>query len=979
MVFRGLTLYIWTLLLFAKICRAQNADPIFKSLQLADGLSNNKVNCILQDQRGFLWFGTEDGLNRYDGKYFEVFKNEANDPTGISGKKITDLYEDKTGILWIGAADGGLTKYDFHLPASRQFRQFNHVANDPNSLPENGINKITEDRSGNLWMAVGNYVVRFNKASEKFDLPLKKMSQTISAFWMDDHDTLWIGRVEGGFLKVNTRTLQFVEEMDGRVWHCALKSIFRQTDVVPGIPSNEIVSCAVDHQMQVWMAGKNTGVMVYNRQTGKWSNYRNTLVKGSLASDHVNVVYVDRQGIVWIGTSNGLSILNPLFYPFVQHFLPKTGKDISVYDFYKDARRKLWIGTSDGIYTQSEESRGYEHRKIVYMGHELAVYKFFFDTDGTVYLGTDHSLFKYDANTNRVSSLPGVTAEKAMNSLIDSKIISIAKDTIGGHPVILVASSRHCFAYYDLVKKRCLPAMDRGNGEIRKLYKDRNGNLWLATSKQGLGRLSQQDTAQISYKRYDPGNCSSISSDDVYDIQENSKGDLWVSTYGGGLNYYDKASGTFSRIAESADLTEGLQSDLAGNVWMICNGHLHKYEPGSRIYSCYDLPDLRLSGGIRGYIYKDRQGIMYAGGENYYVTFDPWKTARIEGEPNVFLTDFRIFDSSHSELLEKRSIELDHSQNYFSFEYSAPDYSGDNIQYAYMLEGSDKDWVTAGKRNYVSYSNLPAGDYLFKVRASNWTGNNFTKFTSVAIHIRPPFWVRWWFYASVLAALISLCYLFYRLKINELLKRQAIRNGIAQDLHDQIGSTLGSISVYAGVARLYQQQEKNDKLKNVLHTIEETATETIGEMADLVWAVNPVNDNLGSIIQRIETFARPLCAAKGIALRINADPKLRTITPPMLIRKNLFMMMKELINNAIRHADCRNITLDVIMNRNMLELSISDDGIGFDAALVDAGRSASLSGNGLPNIRRRAKELNAEVEIQSERYNGASIKIKLLI
>ena len=972
--------------------KAQNAEPVFRHLQLGDGLSNNIVNCILQDERGFLWFGTEDGLNRYDGKFFEVFANETHDSTGISGNRITALYEDKSRILWIGAADGGLTKYDFRLPASRQFRQFNHSATDPNSLPENGINKITEDGWGNLWIATAGYVVRFNKRREKFDLPLKKTSPATSALWMDDNDTLWIGRADGGFIKINTHTLKCAPEKPFQtpitaifkdsghdLWYSASKSVFRQTDPISGIPLDQIVSFAEDRQMQIWMAEKNSGVTVYNRLTHRSANYRNTFLQGSLASDHVNVAYVDRQGIVWIGTNNGVSFMNPIFNPFVQHFLPKTGKAITIYDFYKDARQKLWIATSDGIYTQSPESQDFEHKKIIYKGQELSVFKFFIDADSTVYLGTDHSLFTYDAKNNRIALLRDTAADPATKRFINSKIVSIAKDTINNHPVLLVAASGDYFTYYDLVEKKWISTINSGNTEIRKLYKDHRGILWLATNRQGLGHRNQKNITPVDYQRYDRRNDSSISSNDVYDIQEDAKGNFWVSTYGGGLNYYDKPNGKFFHITESTDLTEGLQSDRSGNVWMICNGHLHKYEPASGTYSCYDLPPLRFSDGIRGYIYKDRQGVMYAGGENYYLTFDPENIAPIKSEPNVYLTDFKIFDSSHGELLEKRSIELDHSQNYFSIEYSAPDFSGDNIQYAYMLEGLDKDWVAAGKRNLVSYSNLPAGNYLFKVRASNWMGNPFHKFTSVAIRVRPPYWATWWFYTSVGILLFGFCYLFYRLKINELLQRQAIRNAIAQDLHDQIGSTLGSISVYAGVAKRYQQQDKNAMLTDVLHTIEETATETISEMGDLVWAVNPSNDNLGSIIQRIESFAKPLCAAKNIALHVNADPKLLTIAPPMLTRKNVFLMLKEGVNNAIRHAECKNITLDILLHRNLLELNISDDGIGFDIAVVQAGRSASLSGNGLPNIKRRANELKADIVMDSDRQNGTTINIKLPI
>jgi signal transduction histidine kinase len=450
-----------------------------------------------------------------------------------------------------------------------------------------------------------------------------------------------------------------------------------------------------------------------------------------------------------------------------------------------------------------------------------------------------------------------------------------------------------------------------------------------------------------------------------------------VSTYGGGLNYYDRSSGKLSHITGSTGLTEGLQLDLAGNVWMICNGHLHKYEPASGAYSCYDLPDLQVSEGIRGYLYKDDQNTMYAGGKNYYISFNPADVAGITSELNVYLTDFKIFNNSHNELLVKKEIELDNAQNYFSLEYSAPEFSGDNIDYNYKLEGVDKDWVDAGKRNFVSYSNLPAGKYLFKVRATTWKSNHITKFTSVAISVRPPFWETWWFYAIALVVVCSACSIFNRLRLKELLHRQSIRNGIAQDLHDQIGSTLGSISIYAGVAKVYQQQGKPDKLENVLQAIDRTATETIIEMADLIWAVNPQNDSLGSIIERIRAFAEPLCAAKNIVLHINADPKLLSVAPPMLIRKNVFLILKELMCNAIKHAECKYITLDILLIQNVLVLNMADDGIGFDTVLTSAGQSASLSGNGLPNIRRRARELNAEIVLHSAPYKGTEVKIKL--
>jgi ligand-binding sensor domain-containing protein len=988
--------------------------PYFNILRTENGLSHNKVNCILQDKRGFIWFGTEDGLNRYDGKYFTVYRRTPGDTTCISGNIISDLLEDETGIIWIATEDGGLSAYDYRLPPAKQFRQYRYTDGNEKGIPENHINAIADDHNGYLWIGTGSYRTRrFNKKTGEFSHPVKTGTSSILALSMDARDSIWVGRAGGGLLKINTRTLGYTadkryDDLYARLPHVAVSALFmdHKQDMwygawdkmlyhydyvkkkeqafgyIPGknsFPNDEINAFAEDKDHRLWMGGRDSGLIVYDQDQQRFYHYKHhPFVAGSIANDHVNDVYIDRAGIVWVGTNNGISFHNPLYSSFKQTFLPETGSDVTIYDFYKDPAGRLWLGTNNGIFIKPPGKGAFEHRKLSYKGQPLSVTKFFADSDGTFYLGTDYTLFVYDTLTRSLSTLPNTENDPVMKKVIASRIVSIVKDTMGTHPVLIVSPYGHYLSYYDFTDKIWVTRSDTSrsilkrfnlkDNQVRKMYKANNGNIWLATAKHGLGDWPQKDGMQIRYLK-------NMSNDDVFDIHEGQQGHVWISTYGGGLNYLNAYTQRIQHIPESSNLTEGLQTDNNGNVWMVCNGHIHKYDPGVSTYSCYDLPSLQHNGGVKGYMYKDTDGTMYVGGTNYYLSFHPKDIAGINTEPAVYLTDFKIFNDSHSDLLQKQEVELDYTKNYFSIEYAAPEFSGDNIQYSYMLTGVDKTWNNVGKRNFAYYSNLKGGEYTFMVKASNWKGVFGDRVTALHITIIPPFWTRWWFYLLCTALIAITVYLIYRYRINELLKRQAIRNGIAQDLHDSVGSTLSGISVYSEVAKIYNEQQKSEQLKELLTTIGTTANEMISEMSDIVWAINPKNDHVGSIVKRMESYAKPLCSAKKIDFIFDCDQKIGTLNLAMHQRKNFYLIFKEAVNNALKHAACSVIKVNVKYHRNILELNIQDDGIGFDHQAVQDPSVRTLSGNGLNNIRHRANEMKADLGIESGPYKGTYLKL----
>lgn len=1012
---------IVTLILTITCTQAFTQTPYlyFSQITPDNGLSHNKVNCILQDRRGFIWLGTEDGLNRYDGQHFTVFRNQFADTSTISGNIITDLLEDEDGVLWITTSDGGLSRYDYRLPAKKQFKQFKHIQNDTTTIPVNIINKVVEDKYGYLWLATsGAYVLRFNRKTERFETPVRKGTRSVASLCIDEKGILWVGKIGGSFLKINTATLQY--EMDDRyndlyakLPHATITALYRDTadniwfgswdnvlycynaktkkeevykknGTAFSFPNDEVTSFAADNAGRIWMAGRYYGLTIYDKAQQKFFNYRyNPALDGSVADDQANCVYIDRTGMVWLGTNKGVSIYNPLHQPFVQTFLPKQNKDVTIYDFYKNNDDKLWIATSEGIFIKEDSSNDFELRKIFYKGKPLSVTCFFHDTDNAFYLGTNYSLFKYDVVKNKVSLLPNTESDTVMRRVIDSRIVSIMRDTIEKHPVLLVSPYGHYITYYDLIEqkwvnrtdsvKKIVTRFNLKDNLIRKFYRAGNGHIWLAEAKYGLGDWQQQQPPRVNHLCNNPISNESISNDNVYDILEDPAGNLWVSTYGGGLNYYNITLKKFTHIAESANLLEGIQTDSKNNVWMISNGHLHRYNPKTKSYNTFNLPDLEKKGGIHGYIFKDNKNNFYVAGLNYFIEFDPLEVKETTQQPKVYFTDFKIFNESYNDLLGKKNIELRYFQNFFSIEFSAPSFIGRPVQYSYMLEGLDKNWTDASSRNFVNYSNLPAGNYIFKVRTNNAKGNFSNTIASINISIIPPFWERWWFYILCATVISSTIYLFYRYRINALLKQQAIRNKIAQDLHDNMGSTLSSVSVYSQVAKIYSRQNKNDQLQQILEKIGETLGEMISEMSDMVWAITPKNDDINTIIQRMESYAKPLLQAKNISFNFNYDPSILSLHMQMDKRKNFFLIFKEAINNAVKYSNCKTIDVCVHLEHHKIELKVMDDGYGFDVNKILSDTPKSLSGNGLKNMQTRAKEMNAIFTVQSIPGNGTTI------
>ena len=1012
-------LITFLLILSCTFCFAQPSTLYFRNLNTGNGLSQNKINCIIQDKRGFTWIGTDDGLNRYDGHRFQVFRHDPSNSATLSGNMITDLLEDKNEILWIATADGGLSRYDYRLPPDKQFQQFKHSPSDSTSIPVNIINALLEDASGDLWLATsGNGVLRFNKEKKTFSEPIRRKSRTCLDLAIDHKGIIWAGKQGGGLTKIDPATMKYEEDeryfdVYAKLPHMTVSSlfrdsknnmwmgswdkvvyrvdpatqredVFRKTEDPFSFPEDDPLSFAEDKNEHIWIGGKYNGLYFYHPATGKFFNYRHDPSKeGSLAGNQVNCIFIDGSGIVWLGTNGGISIYDPVQQKFAQTFLPIIDNNRqTIYDFHTDENNNVLIGTSEGLYVRNATDRSLRHFPLTYKNEKLAVTKFFRNRDGVLYIGTQVSVFRLNKDFS-VAPLPNTDKDVVMNHIIESRVVSMTADTIDGHPVLLVSPYGHYLAYYDFVLQQWVSRQDSirqiikkfniRDNLIREFFKTSNGNIWMATTKSGLGEWARHSSPVVRYYNNIPGNDSSISNNHIFDIREDKKGNLWVSTYGGGLHYFNVDTKQFQHITASHNLAEGMQVDDSGNVWMIANGNLDRYDPYHKSYSTFELPDLEKSGGVRGYICGDANGKMYIAGSGYFIVFDPTQVRDLRTTPPVHFTDFKIFNDSYSHLLFEKEINLKYNENFFTVEYAAPGYhAGYPVQYSHQLVGVDHNWVDDGSKSAVNYTNLDAGEYMFKIRATIKPGVWENEISSVLIRIKPPWWRTWWFFSMAAVFIALVIYFMYRYRINELLKRQAIRNKIAQDLHDNVGSTLSSISVYSQVAKIYQQQQKLEPLQDTLEKISATSSEMISEMNDIVWAINPRNDNMETILQRMESFARPLLASQEVKFHFSYVPGIQHQHLEMAKRKNFYLIFKEAINNALKYSGCKNLWVDISLHHHQLELLVKDDGKGFDVKKIRS--MNTLSGNGVRNMEMRAKEMKGNWSIVSS-DSGTIVKL----
>lgn len=787
-------------------CQAQSVEEhyYFKNLSIRNGLSQNTVNAILQDRKGFMWLGTKDGLNRYDGLSFRKFKHDAANPRSIGNSFITSLYEDFNGNIWVGT-DAGVYIY---YPEKEAFEEFDCQSLEKTRI-ERSVSMIAGDKQGRVWIAVEAQGMFCYDARQKLlrNYPLSEISSNIKCFTFDSGGTLWLGFYGDGlyYSKDNLATVHPYgspedgkREFEGGVitkivqgnYNClyigSVKEGVSELNLTSGQVRNLL---AIDESgesifcrdllpysdNELWI-GTESGIYIYNLRTAQFIHLRASLYDSySLSDNAIYALYKDREEGLWIGSYFGGVDYYPRQYTYFAKYYPKNianslhGKRVR--EFCRADDGTLWIGTEDGglnhFNPKTKEFHFFEPSAGFTNIHGLCM-------DGShLWVGTfSKGLRVIDTRTGVI--LRTYTEGHTSHSLNDNSIFSICRTSAGE----IYLGTLFGLLRYNRTQDNFDRIPELNGKFVYDIKEDSYGNLWLATYANGAYCY---DVSARRWKNYvfDAEDEKSLPYDKVLSVFEDSYRQIWLTTQGGGFCLFHPDTETFTRYG----LKDGLPNDVVYQIvedddrflWLTTNNGLVRFDPKTmemKVFSTANgLPTNQFNYRSG---FKDEAGNIYLGSINGFVAFDPRTFAENRQVPAVAITDFLLFNKEvsvgetdsplKSSITFSDKVVLTADQNSFSFRIAALSYQAPRMnKLMYKLEGFDEGWLTIGESPLVTYSNLGYGDYVFKVKASNSDGVWNEQETSLHLSILPPFYLSGWAYCFyVLFSMGCLvCAIFY--------------------------------------------------------------------------------------------------------------------------------------------------------------------------------------------------------------------------
>ncbi len=1039
-----------------------------------EGLSSSNVFGMAQDDQGFLWFATTDGLCRYDGYSFRIYRFEHGNPNSLGSNSMITICPGQGGVLWLASTGAGVDRFN---PATETFTHYSHALDNPNTLNGNNISQygLYEDRQGALWVGTNDKgLYRLNPASGNFthygNDPLDDnslSSDRIESIYQDSSGMMWIGTWDAGLTRLNpvsgqiTRYLPdpvdpyalpdavvhgMYEDRTGTFWvatHMGFGTLDRQTGhftpyaIAPNRPDasrlNAILQIHEDAAGNLWLGTSGAGVLKFDRQQQQIIQYKNDPNDlHSLRNNFISSFLEEPSGTMWLGTMGGganvFSTLSPRFAHY-KHEVdnPNSVADNFIFSIFEDHNGIVWIGTSRTLNRWDRRSDTWQvfrnnpdNPGSITTGSVTATRE---DPDGTLWFGT------YRGGLNRFD--PGTGKFKAYrfnpedpHSLGDDIIRSLCLDSrgvlwVGGWNNGLSRFDRNTETFQRYQNDPDNPVSLSG-GSITDIYEDRAKTLWVATEGGGLNRF---DKATETFKRFqnDPQNQKSLSGNVVRVLYEDLSGQFWVGTTSG-LCKFDRATGTCTVYTEKEGLPnntiEGILEDEEGNLWISTNNGLSRFNPGTGNFRNYDVIDGLQSNEFNvftAFCRSNRTGEMYFGGINGFNVFNPREVKDNPYVPPVVLTDFRLFGKTvpvgRGSVLEKTinetdSLTLAYNQNSLSFEFAALSYVAPmKNRYRYKLEGFDVDWHNvSSKERLAVYTNISAGDYLFKVQGTNEDGVWNKKGKTIFITILTPWWKTWWYRSIVIMLFIALVYFIFKLRIRNIKKRsqqfellvkertvqletankelEAFSYSVSHDLR----APLRSIDGFSQILLDEYQDDVNAQGKNYLHRIRNAAQRMallIDDMLSLSRIsrseMNIQQVNMSEMARGIEVELREVHPERLVEFIIQKDIKVYADA------HLLYIVLENLIGNAwkytSKHPSAR-IELGMLRQKDKRVYFVRDDGAGFETKYalklfgafqrLHDSKEFSGTGIGLATVQRIIRRHGGEVWAEGEVEKGAT-------
>ena len=881
----------------------------FVRLGAAQGLSQDSVMSILQDQSGFLWLGTEDGLNRYDGVEIRRVVHKRSDPTSVPSNYISALVEDRKGRMWVGTDTGGLAWRDAATgqfrrplsadgqllvdpniqvrtmyvdrrqqlwlatrdsglilvdPAAGTAREFRRDLTDPKSLSDDSVFAVTEDSSGQVWVGTSSGLDRLDPESasvEHYGAQLRQLAGAskaavrVNAVYIDSRGTIWIGSDSGLFrldIPSSSMTLLRHSAADER-----------------SLPHDRVTALLEDSEHRLWV-GTTGGLALFDRRSEKFTTFHNEPANpGSLPDDNVVSLYQDRSGLLWVGTkSGGVARWNPRSWAF-GHYQFREPERNNVASFAVDSRGTLWMGSFGGGLAAVDRRTGAVRHYSTRPGSPLrlgddSIMALVADDKDRIWLGTmSAGVERLDVGAGKVhrfaydpkdpTSLPAA----GVMSMFRSARGTIWVGTYGGGLARIDPDRDTVFRYPVSRDGGVGLSSDRATA----IAEDPAGLIWVGTDGGGLNVLDPA-SGRFRHFLHDPSSATSLSTNTVYSLHVDERGRVWVGSRAGGLdrvvgNPFSLEGVRFENLSESEGLPNstiyGIESDASGRLWLSSNRGVAAYNPDD-----HSIRAFRPSHGLQGdefnfgAHYRGSDGTVYFGGSNGYNAFLPENLHFNTHPPPVALIELLKLNTPVAGPLDKlKDIRLGFRDNVVTMRFAALDFTGPGENhYQYRLEGFDREWIDTGNRGQATYTNLNGGRYLFKVRAANSDGVWNENGLAVTLEVAPPPWATWWartLYVTAFAALFIGLWLMQKRRI----EREA---AYARRLQEEVSTRTAELA-----ERNQQMQTVNTQLREASVTDPLTGLGNRRSLREAMSALAPGQDAAGCVLMIIDLdYLKPI-------------------------------------------------------------------------------------------------------------------------
>jgi ligand-binding sensor domain-containing protein/two-component sensor histidine kinase len=1009
---------------FSLITHVAFTQQAFTHISTDDGmgLSSNVITSLYQDKKGFIWVGTANGLQRFDGsKFVQLFSMEKGSDAMpyVSVSQIIPLDSNRLLVAFESIREFGIfntSKFTYKKVEIKKSKEIHPRAE----------YRLWKTSDGEIFLNIVRYgTLHFIKnqnafvEDDAFPLPKPWHTTLFGCFEDEVKQQYWFSCVSG---------LCVYDKASKQLWHKNNNpnniGILNNTKI-----QDNVTELYIDKQRRFWVfawPGENGGgqVKFCVDSNGNFLNKDTTgLNKGLTGYAEFRQFYETKKGAFWIYGMRALFNYSPTTKSF-SYIKSNLGTDNiginyeAIFQIMEDRDGSIWLATDRGLYFTTEANSTFSVVNILFDNSksttsitdimEMPNGDFWFaswgqgiksldknfnvvpnyvlsqkpkkdsagymagasilpwcmqrqSSTGNIFIGCNGGVLLEHNPTKRTTEYlrPKEFNFSTIRYITEDKYGKLWFGTQGGR---LIKYSNNQFT-----------VMQDIGSIIYKVFIDKEGWLWLATHEKGFYAINPIDGKILQHYVAGKGP-SNLNTNTANDIEQLNDSIIVVGA--GALNFVNKKRQTVRLMKYEDGLPSNtvsrLRMDANGYLWLITANGLSRYNPNNNRITTYGKKDGVFSAeqtNVADYLCSE--GFLMFGGSNSLLAFHPSVFANTQPPPDVTLIDFKLFNQylPVDSLLSSGTIKLKNDQNSFSLYYGSLSFMQyDKLSYYYKMEGVDKDWIKADKSFYINYALLPSGKYTLKMYAENIEGMR-SNVTEIRIHIKPPFWRTWWFLSTLLFAVALIIYAVHNMRVNRILAVEKVRTRVARDLHDDMGSTLSTINILSAMAK---SKMNTDAVRTTeyLAKISDNSQRMMEAMDDIVWSIKPSNDSMQKITARMREFATNVLEAKEMDMKFKIGEDVLDIKLNMEARRDFFLIFKEAVNNAAKYSKAEKVSIDVHTQKNRLMLCVKDNGKGFNANNAD-------NGNGIGNMKKRADNMNGRIELRSEEGKGTTIKLSV--